>query len=86
MIEYEINKEETMAILEKFFAQCLSFWEKTLKVDSDLSKAAYIRAIKDIPITNPYKGTRQDLNPEYIAEFRNHRLMDCYGKEWKKYI
>ena len=79
------NKEETMKILEQFFGECLKYWERTLNVDSDLSNEAYKQAIKEIPTCNPYKVIKEELNPEWVQEFKKYRLMDCYGKDWEKY-
>ena len=80
-----MNKEETMELLEQFFYECLRFWERTLKIDSDLSNIAYKNAIDEIPERNPYKKNGELLNKEWVDEFRKHRLMDCYGKDWEKY-
>ena len=80
-----MNKEETMAVLEKHFFECVRYWERTLNTDSDLDKEPYIRAIKEIPSTNPYHMHGEKLNEEWVAEFRRYRLMDTYGKEWKRY-
>ena len=81
-----MDKNETMALLEKFFGECLQYWERTLKADSDLSREAYINAIDEIPKTNPYKMSGEELNPDWVAEFRKYRLMDCYGKDWERYL
>ena len=80
-----MSREETMAILEKFFGECLRFWEKELKVSSDLDKEPFINAIKEIPSTHPYRMGGEKLNPEWVAEFTKYRLMDCYGREWEQY-
>lgn len=80
-----MNKEETMAVLEQFFGECLRYWERTLKIDSDTSNEAYKNAINDIPKRNPYKMNGEELNKEWVEEFRKYRLMDCYGKEWERY-
>ena len=81
-----MTKEETMRLLERFFKECLAYWERTLKVDSDTSREAYINAINDIPSTNPYSPNGKELNKEWVAEFRRYRLMDCYGKNWERYV
>lgn len=81
-----MDKQETMAVLERFFGECLRYWERTLKVDSDVSNEAYKCAIDEIPRTNPYKMSGEELNQEWVEEFRKHRLMDCYGKDWEKYV
>lgn len=80
-----MDKKETMAVLERHFNECLHYWERTLKVDSDLSNEAYIKAISEIPSCNPYHIQKEELNPEWVKEFRKYRLMDCYGKDWEKY-
>ncbi len=82
-----MDKKETMKILEQFFGECLRYWERTLNVDSDLSNEAYKHAINKIPECNPYVfGEEEKLNPEWVEEFRKYRLMDCYGRDWEKYI
>ena len=81
-----MTKQETMKVLEKHFSDCLKYWERELKVDSDLSNEAYIHAIKEIPKHDPRVPAGEELNPEWVAEFRKYRLMECYGKEWKKHI
>lgn len=80
-----MTKAETMSTLVKFFGECLRYWEKTLKVNSDLSNEAYKHAIEEIPKTYPYSPNGEELNPEWVAEFRKYRLMDCYGKDWERY-
>lgn len=82
----EMTKEETMSVLEKHFNDCLRYWERELKVDSDLDKSAYKEAIREIATTDPRSPYGEKLNEEWVAEFRKYRLMDCYGKEWEKYI
>ena len=81
-----MTKEETMAVLEKFFNECLLFWERELKVDSDLSNEAYIHAIKEIPNHYPYSPNGEELNKDWVAEFKKYRLMDCYGTDWERYL
>ena len=80
-----MDKETTMIILQQFFNECLRYWEHDLKVDSDTSKLAYQRAIDEIPHRYPYSPNGEEINPEWRDEFRVARLMDCYGKDWKKY-
>ena len=75
-----MTKEETWEVLEKFFGECLRYWEKTLKVDSDLSNEAYKMAIEDIPTHYPYSPNGEKLNEDVVKKFKESRLMDCYGK------
>lgn len=75
-----LSKEETMDVLDRHFKDCLKYWERTLGVDSDLSKEAYEHAIEEIPTNNPFKMQGEKLNEEWVEEFRQSRLMDCYGK------
>ena len=81
-----MSKEETMGILEKFFGECLRYWERTLHVDSDLDRAAYEHANEDIPKHDPYSVSGELLNPEWVEEFRKYRLMDCYGHGWESHV
>lgn len=81
-----MTKDETMKVLEDHFNGCLRFWEHELKVSSDIDKAPYIEAIREIATTDPRSPYGEKLNEEWVAEFRRYRLMDCYGKDWEKYI
>lgn len=79
-----MTKEETMSVLEKFFGECLRFWEKELNVTSDESKEPYKNAIDEIPKYYPYSPNGEKLNEEWVQEFKKYRLMDCYGKDWER--
>ena len=81
-----MTKDETIKILEDHFNSCLRYWERDKKVDSDLDKAPYIEAIREIATTDPRSPYGEKLNEEWVAEFRKYRLMNCYGKDWEKYI
>ncbi len=81
-----MTKKETMKVLEDHFNSCLRYWERELKVNSDIDKAPYIEAIREIATTDPRSPYGEKLNEEWVAEFRKYRLMDCYGKDWEKYI
>lgn len=80
------SKERQMEILERFFNECLRYWERTLKVDSDTDKQAYINAIEDIPHYNPYSMQGKQFDEEVRSQFRKYRLMDCYGTKWEQYM
>jgi len=80
-----MDKVETMTMLERFFGECLRYWERALKVDSDTSNEAYKHAIEDIPHHCPYSPNGEEINPAWREEFRRSRLMDCYGKDWERY-
>lgn len=79
----EWTKEYQHELLNKFFSECLRFWERELNVDSDLDNAAYIRAIEDIPVSDPYcyKNART-FDKDVVYHFARSRCMDCYGKNW----
>ena len=77
--------EEQYAILDRFFRECLRYWEHELKIDSDLDKQPFINAIRDIPNHNPYKVQGELLDTETVRQFKKYRYMDCYGRDWKKY-
>ena len=79
------TKEKQTETLEKFFGECLRYWEHTLNVDSDLDNQAYINAINDIPHHNPYSINGEEFDDDVRTQFRNSRLMDCYGKDWEQY-
>jgi hypothetical protein len=82
--ENPLTREETMAVLGRFFGECLKYWERTLKVDSDLSIEAYVNAIRDIPSTYPYSMHGRDLDSAIVDEFRISRYMDCYGRDYAR--
>jgi hypothetical protein len=77
-----MTKKEQYAILEKFFYECVRFWEHELKTDSDLDRQPYINAIKEIPQRNPYEVQGEEFDEDVIADFTKSRKMDCYGKDW----
>lgn len=82
-----MDKNKQMEILEQFFSECLRYWEKTLKVSSDVDKQPYINAINEIPSKNPYKfRDAEEFDTDVIEKFRKYRLMDCYGKDYEKYL
>ena len=81
-----MTKDETMKVLESHFNNCLRYWEKELKINSDIDKAPYIEAIREIATTDPRSPYGEKLNEEWVAEFRKYRLMDCYGKDWEKHL
>lgn len=43
-------------LLDKFYRECVRFWENRLNTDSDLSKEPCIKALEDVMeiTTNPY--------------------------------
>ena len=78
--------EEQKATLEKFFYECVRYWERELKTDSDLDKTPYINAIKEIPTTNPYLyKDSPKIDEEVRNDFVKARYIDCYGKDWREY-
>ena len=79
------DKDTQILTLEKFFGECLRFWERELKVSSDIDKQPYINAIKEIPSYDPYTPVGEQIDPNIRNEFVKYRLMDCYGNEWEKY-
>lgn len=80
----DINREQ-YAILEKFFFECVRYWERSLNTDSDIDNRPYINALKDIPTTNPYVIQGEPIDEETRKYFIKCRYMDTYGKDWKHY-
>lgn len=80
----ETQKQQAQ-ILYQFWGECVQYWERTLGVDSDLSKEPYIHALREIPKNNPYVVHVEPLDPYVITEFRKSRYMDTYGRSWKMY-
>jgi len=79
-----INREQ-YNILDRFFRECVRFWEHELKTDSDIDKQPYINAIREIPKYNPYKMQGELIDEETRKHFIKRRYMDCYGKDWERY-
>jgi hypothetical protein len=77
-----MTKEKQYAVLEKFFNDCVRFWERELKTDSDLDRQPYINAIREIPKRNPYTLQGEEFDEDVIENFTKSRKMDCYGKDW----
>lgn len=77
--------EEQYGILDQFFRECVRFWEHELKTDSDLDREPFVRAITEIPSTNPYRIGCIPLDAETVKQFKKSRYMDCYGRDWEKY-
>ncbi len=78
-----MKREEQLAILERFFGECLRYWERELKTNHDIDKEPYINAIKEIPVNYPYTPNGEPFDKEVREEFIKYRLMDCYGKDWE---
>ena len=72
-------------ILEKFFGECLRYWERTLNADSDLDKRPFINAIADIPHHNPYRVSGELIDVAIREEFVKEKYMDCYGRDWQRF-
>ena len=72
--------------LEKFFFDCVRFWERFLKISADESKEPYQRALDDLPQCNPFViDGREPFNEGVLREFKRYRLMDTYGNDWEKH-
>ena len=83
-MEWTIENQELT--LERFFNDCLRFWERELNVDSDLDREPYINAIKEIPHYNPYVLHGELIDEDVRRRFIRHRLMDCYGRDWESHL
>lgn len=79
------TREEQLNTLFQFFMECVRFWERELKTDSDLDKEPYIRALREVPTTNPYiPYNSPNIDNEVRTEFIKSRCMDTFGKGWEK--
>lgn len=82
----KFSREEQQTILLDFFNACVRYWERTLKIDSDLEKQAHINALEEIPTHDP----RVPFNPpsfdeDVLEDFVKARYMDTYGRDWQRY-
>lgn len=80
----EINREQ-YDIMDKFFRECVKYWERELKTDSDLDKQPFLNALKEVPHNNPYRMQGEPIDPEARKHFIKCRCMDIYGKDWERY-
>lgn len=80
-----MSRDEQYAVLDKHFRDCVRYWERELKADSDLDKRPYINAIKEIPVVNPLVMLGEPFDTELREDFIKSRFMDCYGKDWERY-
>ena len=77
-----MTKQEQYTTLYKFFFECVRFWERELKTDSDLDKTPYLNAIKEVPHNYPYKPNGEPIDENVRKEFIESRYMDVYGVNW----
>lgn len=80
----DINREQ-YDVMEKFFGECVRFWEHELKTDSDLDRQPYINALREVPHRYPYVPWGEELDPETRKYFIKNKCMDTYGRDWEKY-
>lgn len=71
--------------LNKFFMECVRYWERTLDVDSNLDNSAYVKALGEIPSVDPYVPNGEPFDADVLERFKKHRYMDCYGRAWEIY-
>lgn len=83
--EMDWSEEKQYDVLLKFFHDCVRFWEHELKTDSDLDKAPYLEAIKEIPKNDPYVPNGRPFDAEVRNNFIKTRYMDVYGRDWERY-
>jgi len=79
----EWDKDYQQFILEKFFGECVRYWERTLKTDADLDVMPFLKAMKEIPLKYPYAPDGKDFDPDIRQTFVKCRYMDCYGRDWE---
>ena len=79
------DEDKQIITLEKFFGECLRYWERELGVSHDVDKRPFINAIKEIPNYDPYSICGEPFNPKIRNDFIKYRLMDCYGRDWERY-
>lgn len=79
------SKEEQYDTLDKFFRECVRFWEHELKTDSDLDNRPYINALQEIPKVDPnVPFDPRPIDSDVRERFVKHRCMDTYGKQWEE--
>ena len=78
-------KQEQYDVMFRFFHDCVRYWERELKTNSDIDKQPYINAIAEIPHNNPYKPNGEPLDEDVRKQFYEDRMMDTYGTDWRNY-
>ena len=78
------SKEEQYDTLDKFFRECVRFWERELKTDSDIDSQPYKNALKEVPKHNPYVPFNSpEFDKSIRDEFIKYRCMDIWGRNWE---
>lgn len=87
----EMNREQTLKVLEEHFNSCVRFWlhDKQSGTNGD-ERQAYINAMEDIKNIqyNPFciqAKAENLLDQEAVKEFKKYRLMDIYGTRWEEH-
>lgn len=83
LMAYELKKQE--ADLEKFFFDCVRYWERTLKTSSDLDKQPYLNALDELPHNCPFVVSGEPFDMGVLRSFKKSRLMDAYGRDWERH-
>lgn len=78
------SKEEQYDTLDKFFRECVRFWEHELNTNSDEDNRPYKNALEEVPKHNPYiPFNPPELDKSVRDEFIKYRCMDIWGRNWE---
>lgn len=80
--------KQTFEILDEHYRACVRYWIKAEKCDE---KTAMINALEDIRNIkyNPFRMQASEenlLDVDTVRQYKESRLMDIYGKQWKEHI
>jgi hypothetical protein len=79
------DKSKQQADLERFFNDCVRYWERTLKTDSDLDRQPFLNALNELPHCCPFVMNGEPFDDEVLRDFKKARLMDAYGLDWERH-
>lgn len=90
-----VNKENTQAILERFYGNCLNYWKNNPKEKCD-ERESYRRALEyDIVelfnvnggcLHDPFSPAGDVLDIDTVLDFIRYRCQDLYGNDWKEHF
>lgn len=79
-----LNREETIAELDKFWETEIKYWEHKLGVTSDESKEPYIKSLEEMGNMElkyspmyPFLEEKYRLDVDGVKDFFMYRKMDC---------
>lgn len=81
-----MSHSETMKVLYEYYHDCVNYW---MNKGQD-EREACLSALEDIRDTEynpliPFPEEKDHLDTDAVQSFKQARLMDLFGKQWKKH-